>query len=490
MAVARKMLFWLGVPAVLLLVAGALVGVVALSFREAPRRTLVFPDGSRVTVLGASLAGQSFTTDTLWQATLRRWLPSKWQGSLRVPLTVTGVPYYMVPASSNALWVWFKLETNYSRPRANLESNTSLRDLWLAPLSKSGSRYRAREVSSALRSLTVQGTKLYAMSFSAFPRRQREFELQLVDKQMKVLGSVTVPNPVREPFPKWKPKELPAVHTNGPVVITLQEVSEILSRGDPTMVPEIRLVFHATNEAREVPTGWPRLYWSDATGNIGMPLDKQEAAWKVSFRIDQSIWPDYKQVQQFVVPNLRVPGPGGLQVLSNQFEVVGVKVKLLCLAGVGTLAATNNGGLAMLTSDSTPSADALRNPRSMSGGLAGNGPVQDPEWALLPNDQNTVRTMAMSNPFFLLEDNRPGFTDEVRFGVVGADGRELQRLTPARKMSSSDAERSTSGRMGHTYVVPFYATNFTGSVTLQVQFSGPREFEFIIDPKKMKLLPE
>ncbi len=48
MAAGRKLRLWVGVPVALLLLAGALAGVVALSFRPASRRTLVFSGGSRL----------------------------------------------------------------------------------------------------------------------------------------------------------------------------------------------------------------------------------------------------------------------------------------------------------------------------------------------------------------------------------------------------------------------------------------------------------
>lgn len=71
MAFRTKVLWWTGVPWALLLLAGA---VAYLSVHGKASRTVVFPNGSRLTVLGTSLDGQTFSTEKPWQATVRRWL--------------------------------------------------------------------------------------------------------------------------------------------------------------------------------------------------------------------------------------------------------------------------------------------------------------------------------------------------------------------------------------------------------------------------------
>jgi hypothetical protein len=93
---------------ILILVAAMLVaatvGLVLLSRGERVDKSVVFPNGVEVRVLGAFPGGKSVSSDKPWTASLRKALPGRWRGKLP-PVTSVSC------GGTNQLMVFFELTT-------------------------------------------------------------------------------------------------------------------------------------------------------------------------------------------------------------------------------------------------------------------------------------------------------------------------------------------------------------------------------------------
>ena len=179
---------------VLALVGLLLLGLLAVVFYlagGAGRSTIVFPDGTRLTVVGTSRGGESFTTEKGWQKALRKLLPKRWQGYLPQPLSN--------PAwgNTNTMKVWFTLKGGSMANAQALTSPTNVVQAWMRPtpfrycisVANDGANFPAEGVvyhgmSSGPRRyldrsyFVVSGRlELHYVYCETFPRGQGEFDL-------------------------------------------------------------------------------------------------------------------------------------------------------------------------------------------------------------------------------------------------------------------------------------------------------------------------
>jgi hypothetical protein len=211
-----KRIFLLRIAVVLALLAlsavlGILAGLAFHAARGSPRNAVVLADGSRFTLLGTSAGDQPFTTEKPWQKAARRWLPRQWQSWLPDVISSGG------GGNSNTLMVYFTLVD------ANGANVTSLPWTSFAAFSDDGFQFPASGGYGTSSSGRMTVCQIY---LSAFPRRQSEFDLRFMDRNGQVVGSIRVQNPLRWPFPEWTPERLPVSRTNGPLVVTLESITE------------------------------------------------------------------------------------------------------------------------------------------------------------------------------------------------------------------------------------------------------------------------
>src|SRR6185295_17718913 len=166
---------------------------------------------------------------------------------------------------------------------------------------------------------------------------------------------------------------------------------------------------------------------------------------------------NYSDDEKFSVTNLVVPEPDTLQLFNQEFERQGVKFKILCLAGAGTLSITNGTNF----------------------GIIPNRPGSSVSWSSEGNGRNSVETWASMKPFFLIESSLPDPQDDIRFRLIGSDGKDIPLE------SSGWYGRSGGGRK---YQQRFDATNDVSSISLEVIVSRARPVEFVIDPAEVRRL--
>ncbi len=406
--------------------------------RASRPQTALLADGSRLTLLGATAGDQPFTTEKPWQKSVRRVLPRQWQGWLPDVIAAPG------SGSSNALIVWFTL---LDAKGANVSSPPWTR---LAPIGEDGFHWPA---SGGSGTRGAGRTTVHTAWLDAFPRRQAEFDVQLLDNNGLLVGSIRVANPFRGPFPQWTPERLPITRTNGPLTVTLESLTEHTNPSPPYsgwISPQWKM---ETTDPLWRGARPSYQQWSDATGNHGGRLSYEEGAWKLELPFRRPNPANYLESEKFALPGLSVPAPGTFQVLTNEFDRSGVKFKVRCLVGAGTLAITNGTNFGTLA----------RPP--------GSG------WGTTSDGRDTIETWASLKPFFLIETSQPDSLDELRFNLIGSDGRNLP-------LESNGWFGSARG--GRRYQQKFDATNGVSSITLEGIVSRARLFEFIINPAEVR----
>jgi len=176
------------------------------------------------------------------------------------------------------------------------------------------------------------------LPLEAFPRRQPDFLLRLLDRAGVAIATLRVPNPVRGPFPSWEPQVLPHTQTNGPVILKLTGMREIANRELRSVRPEWNL--------RSSDPAWKHasarvMGLADATGNEGNWLSFTEPAWKVQALVYREREADSSAEEPFILTNLVIPKPGSFAAIDQVAERNGVSLSVKVLAGAGQFWLTN-----------------------------------------------------------------------------------------------------------------------------------------------------
>ncbi len=411
-----------------LLAVGLLVVFAVRAIRDSGQPTVVFADGSRFILLGTTIGNQTFTTEKAWHKYARRWL-----GWSPEAITISSGST-SANISTNALTVWFKILD------ANGRSTDSLPWTWYEAIGADGFRF---PIGGSYGSSDIHYIKL-----EAYPRRQAKFELQFLDRDRHLLRSVRMRNPVRGPFPNWVAERLPSTHTNGPLVVTLESLTERSNRYSVWIEPKWKL---ETTDPRWREAKPSRTDFEDPTGNRGRHLSFAEQAWKLTLPFRRPDSRDYSNEEKFLLSDLAVPEPGSVHILEREFVRMGVKFNVQCLVGVGTLAITNRTSYAMI-------------PKRLG-------------YSRRSDAHTTVETWGSMKPFLLIESGPPDPLDEIRFRLISSDGREIP-------LESSGWYGTPEG--GRKYQQKFDVTNDISSMSLEVIVSRARLFEFMVDPTEVQ----
>lgn len=426
------------ISAALALLAVAALAAVLLAKQE--DAAVVFPDGSRIELLGTAVGGQVFTTEKRWHKVAKRWVPSRFHRLF--PPVSSG----SCSSSTNSVTVYFKLtDLSGAFTRGGLPWDGYGAD------DDTGFRYaRDGGYCSFGGGATPQ---ILGLSLRAYPRRQAEFNFQFFDAKRAVLGSLRVPNPLRGPFVDWKPAPLPQSQTNGPVTLTLEGLQERGNAQSRYASPKWKLT--ATNSA------WANAkarYFTlrDATGNEGQWLSPREPAWIVSTVVHREKPEEFGPEERFRIDDISIPKAGELVALDQSHELDGVRLKVLLVAGAGRLIITNGVTRAMFPP--SPGGDS-GNSRTTSG-------------------QISMESWGSRTPFLLVEAENVERDDEVRLRLLDDRGREM-------KLDSDSGWEGMNGG-GRRYRRGFTPLPDAKTLSLEVIVSRPLPFEFMVDPKDVQ----
>jgi hypothetical protein len=426
-------------PILVVLLICLAIGCVLVAVRraEADRRACMatLPDGSKLELLGTVAGGAPFTTDTGWRHIVRRFLPARFQDWLPVFDGATNPN-----TESNVVTVFLRRTTSPGTAGAGQPWDD------FAAEDQDGFRYHGTGSSSS--SSVFTGISIHGFVLPGYPRRQQEFLLRLLDKNGGTMAAFTVPNPLRGPFPDWRPLSLPQTQTNGPVTLTLESLQNTTNRSWRFVNAEYHL--RATDPAWT--NAQPDFQTpSDPTGNEGAFVSPREPAWKFPALVDRSRLQDFAASEQFVLTNLPPPSPGQFLALDRSADCAGVGLKALVLAGAGTFGISN--GTTRFMRPPTP--DTGNGHRRTT-----NGPVWVEEWF-------------SSEPFLLIEAQNIQLNDEIQLYLRDEHGREVK----------AKPWRINQARSGaHRVKLPFSPPAGWDSLSISLTVSRPLSFDFLVNP--------
>ena len=415
---------------IVLLAIGAILFALQAGGKFRPARATL-PNGSTVEVLGTSVGEQTFSSETKWQRVTRRLLPTSLQGW--IPSSARG----SCSSGSNSFTVFLHVSPSVSGGPLP----------WQGYEAEDDGGFRFPRLGGYCSFSDSKGGMIYGLILYSFPRRQSSFSLRLLDGKNEPLGILRVPNPIRGPFPEWRPVPFPQARTNGPVTLALLGFEQSKTGGQTSPRPKWRL--ESSEPAWSIAT--PRSFkYLDATGNEGWLLSPSEPAWKLRalvFRDGHDLLPN----ERLVVTNLALPESGKFIPIDREGECAGVKLKILVLASAGQFGLSNNTTRFMLPPSQGTSG------HSMSSGSVG-----------------TIETWGSTNPSFLVEVRDIQPDDQIQFDIRDQDGQPI-------KFEINGYDGLPGG--GRMYRPAFSAPASTKSVTLQVLMNRPLVFEFIMKPE-------
>lgn len=429
-----KIRVWLRVLALAVLlgvlVVGGFLGVRILARPNS--RVLMLPGEIRFELIGVSKSGEEFTSEQAWQRVLRRILPGALSAKLPQAFTSRSSD-----GNTNTIRLWFTLTDAMA---ANVTTGPWQ---WYVAVDADGFSYPLNGGSG---SSTSGGKTYHHLDLAAFPRRQKDFELRLLDGARQQVAALRLANPAPGPHPNWAAEALPITQTNGPLAVTLERLQEKGQDYSFWLNAKWKIA-HAEPEWRNAKPAYPM--YEDATGNRGGRLSFAEPAWKITMPFHRVGWSNFTATEKFRLTGLPVPEAGEMQLLQTNFSCAGVGISVQALVGEGTLCITNGTNYAMTSSL----------PRS--------------GWGRSSDGTTTVESISGMLPFFLIKTDSLPDADEVRFRVVGGDGKEIP---------VQDNGWSGTGDGGRRYQKLFDVTNAVDSVSLEVIVSRPRIFEFMVNP--------
>ncbi len=210
------------------------------------------------------------------------------------------------------------------------------------------------------------GDQMRAWRLYAFPRRSRRLTLRFFystpDSTWVTAAEMVIPNPAPGPYPSWSPDSIPAVRTNGDLVVTLtafeagapQQDIPAFKTSSWNGLPGTRATFAIRQTGKAVAPWQVRwLQLSDPTGNRWRPGDflcrvepgpeprlvasmlgalwASEPAWKL--RVELSRTNDFATNELLTLPNISVPELGEVVPLNQSHEINGVAIDVSLLAG-------------------------------------------------------------------------------------------------------------------------------------------------------------
>jgi hypothetical protein len=227
-----------------------------------PPNSIKLPDGSRLTLKGASVGPNS----THFYGTYLQGVAEK-VSALFGKRSSQGIRYSVTAGNETNLVFWFRLQ---GKPAAAAPLRFVLMD-------EEGASVLVRSPAS-VHALPTGGAAVYFLQLP-WPRRSSAFTLRVFEassvREQKLLGELRVRNPALQIYPVWTAEPLPVSRRQGDAVFTLERFvlrpKPIFQRLHGTNVKDLlaSATFNVVGDSSAGTNGW--ILWqarvSDATGN-------------------------------------------------------------------------------------------------------------------------------------------------------------------------------------------------------------------------------
>jgi hypothetical protein len=412
----------------LLLCLAAAIALAVLAMRKSARQSFTLADGTIIRIEAVTYGkSHQFSMEKPWQAWVRAHL------SFAARLLPTGNTVVSSTTTQNdAMVFWIR--------RFDPQTGKHLPPKWggVDVEDRDGCKFRIRGWGSS-------GNHISHFVAEAFPRREAGFwiHVHMDDEQM---AQFEVENPVRGPFPKWVTEELPATHSDGDLLITLNRLRYRGGSDSPNVSTEFT-VRQNGEPTKEWDDKSVRL--SDATGNVGWSfLCTNEPAWQISANFYRTAAASFDEKEIWRLPKMRAPTNGEGITFNQSTSLNGAQLTLLAFAGAGTYTISNG---VFLSSSAT---------------IAGN------QWSISSGSDkagsyNVVR-VAQKTPLLLVQAN----------GLTG-DDRLLIRAKDAKGKIIAAEDHGSANDM-HTF--QFGKAIPAEELDLEFIINKPRHAEFIVKP--------
>lgn len=401
-------------------------------------RLVELPDGKTIELLGTTVGGQIFNTEKRWQKLARRFLPNRWQSW--IPNAMTG----SCGSGSNSITVFLRV----SDPTGARIFGTP----WQHYGAEDSDGFRYTREGGYCSFGGGASDQVIGLSLQAFPRRESSFRLHFYDADDAVMTSLTVPNPVKGPFPQWEASPLPQSTTNGPVVLTLESIEYYTNSTWKSIRPRWKLA-SADPEWKRARARYSVL--SDATGNSAQWLSPREPAWRLHTVVHREHEDDFRRDERWSVDQIKVPAEDGFTPIDQETNLRGVTILAKVISSAGKLTVTN-------------------------GVSRGHTPFRPGDGSHSTTSSGNLRTESWSaeKPFVLLEARNVQPDDEIRITLFDDLGQKIN-LEDNHGYSGSSA----GGRM---YAPQFELPPGTKSLSLEIILSRPLIFDFMVNPKDVQ----
>lgn len=405
-----------------LLALGAVV--ISAIVRTRPRVNFVArTDGTSIGILGLTLssnitsgagaAGLGWVQQTLtppyWRLTqLLQRLPkslSPSRGAYDLPLVA------VAPTNSLGIWIGERfLNVSQVNP---VEQSIARIDL----IATNGFRFQMEQPAVQNSGRWNNGRTLTWFYYAtAFPRRQRVFDVELHDRNpTRPVVRFSVANPFWRPVADWTPTPMPSQKNIADTPVTLTRFVR-RTAGGVVETNAFEPVFDI-GATRDGTRFWRLGHWSlsDASGNWGPILDSGEPAWRVAAQFLREIRGIFPRDDIWSTNLTAFPIAGEFQLVNESVSIRGHRFRIIALAGPGKYDLRHD--LIRTLSADPPSEFSLSRFRP----LAGTGGVPE-------------LTVASPTPLLLLRSlgGVIGETEVEPFGIRLRDGSGSEILTTER----------------------------------------------------------
>lgn len=341
----RRLIF---AAALLLLIAIFVFWVHSLPPR-APRQSISFPGGSKITFAGTTYGKPALPPTGSWTRNFA-FLPDSFLRLLKIN------PGRRVTLQTNHLAVWF-----FSSGTASTGS-FPFPDTTFSLVDENGVECFSPDFSFAFSSYKApDGSPLQGIDLGAFPRRGKIIRFRVYSRsrhpvnKLIFLGEMSFPNPAFRAYPEWQPAALPAAQTNRGVTVTLTRLetgtSPFNSMPANTNQETWGNAFLTLTEAGKPCRDWvvDTVEFSDATGNRAhptswgteepkvnrqvfrfcAPLWPAESAWKLAATFRRRPDAKFADNELWIVTNLSLPELNSTSSLTLETNLHGANLKIL-----------------------------------------------------------------------------------------------------------------------------------------------------------------
>lgn len=187
-----------------------LAGAIIVLIWRLPRQNITLKDGTVVQFLGFSMGTNAISTEMVWIKYVQKYVPFVF--SRRQPVMLSGQSN-----DPEGMTLWFR--------RFDPETDKTMPIPWIiALIDDQGNDFSTVGISNPSPDEELRYSYKYYVGAKVlnWPRRQREFKARILDEKKNTLAEFSIPNPVRGPFPEWKPELFPITKTNGELVVTFR----------------------------------------------------------------------------------------------------------------------------------------------------------------------------------------------------------------------------------------------------------------------------